>query len=85
MTQNLSPDFLEQYLGAAAPIAGLIAIIAIVDAILKGWALWRAARMTKLTWFIALLIINSAGILPAIFLIITNKEYIKKGLKKKKA
>ena len=44
---------------------------------LKGWALWRAARMGKSVWFVVLLVINSVGILPAIFLLITQDAYAK--------
>jgi len=54
-------------------------LLALLELVLKGWALWRAARMSKQGWFIALLIINSAGILPAIFLLVTNSEYERKG------
>ena len=57
--------------------AGIIIILSILDVILKGFALWRAARMRQMYWFIALLIINSIGILPAIFLLMTNEQYKK--------
>ncbi len=49
----------------------------VLDLCLKAWALWRAARMNKLGWFVVLAIINSVGILPVIFLVITNEEYKK--------
>ncbi len=41
----------------------------------KGLALWRSARMNQLGWFIALLVINTAGILEIIYLIATRKRY----------
>ncbi|HZK44388.1 MAG TPA: DUF5652 family protein [Syntrophomonadaceae bacterium] len=41
----------------------------------KGLALWRAARLKQVAWFIALLIINSVGILEIIYLLATNKKY----------
>lgn len=37
--------------------------------ILKGFALWNAARAEQTGWFIALLVINSLGILEIIYLI----------------
>jgi hypothetical protein len=40
-----------------------------LELILKGYALWRAGRNNQPYWFIALLVINSVGILPAIYLI----------------
>jgi hypothetical protein len=56
-------------------------LLAVVDLALKGWGMWRAARMQKKWWFIALLVVNSLGIFPAVFLLTTNsqyKEYVKK-------
>ncbi len=67
--------------GAGSAMSLLFAL-ALVDLALKGWALWRAARMSKQIWFIILLIINSVGILPVIFLLLTNKEYRKTAKKK---
>jgi hypothetical protein len=34
----------------------------------KGFALWRAGRNKQLYWFIALLVLNTAGILPILYL-----------------
>jgi len=62
-------------------LAGVLILLALVDLGLKGWGMWRAARMGKSYWFIALLIVNSMGILPTIFLLLTNEEYTK-GTKK---
>ncbi len=58
-------------------LTGLIVVLALFDAAMKGWGMWRAARMGKNMWFIALLIVNSLGILPIIFLLVTKKEYAK--------
>lgn len=55
----------------------LLFVLAIVDLVLRGWALWRAARMNKQWWFIALLVFNTIGILPVIFLLMTNEAYKK--------
>jgi hypothetical protein len=44
-------------------------IIAILsEFILKGIALWKCGRNNQLSWYIALFIINTAGILPLIYL-----------------
>lgn len=69
-------DFVAQAYGINGAL-GVLLVLAIVDLALKGWALWRAARMSKKWWFIALLIVNSMGILPTIFLLFTNSEYVK--------
>ncbi|QQG43784.1 MAG: hypothetical protein HYW45_02075 [Candidatus Daviesbacteria bacterium] len=46
----------------------LIVLLGIVDVILRGIGMWHAARNNQRNWFIALLVINSAGILPAVYL-----------------
>ena len=43
-------------------------IIFIVVLILKGMALWHAARRNEIWWFVALLVINTLGILELIYL-----------------
>ncbi|MGE5630707.1 MAG: DUF5652 family protein [Caulobacteraceae bacterium] len=41
----------------------------------KGLALWRAARLKQIGWYIALIIINTASIFEIIYLIATRKKY----------
>ena len=50
-------------------------LLFMIDMVLKVWSMWRAARLQKKVWFIALLFVNSMGILPLIFLSLTKKEY----------
>lgn len=52
-------------------------VLALWEMIWKGLALWRAARMSQPYWFLALLIINTAGIFPILYLLFTSKEYAK--------
>ncbi|MEK7504918.1 MAG: DUF5652 family protein [Patescibacteria group bacterium] len=40
----------------------------------KGRALWRAARKGEKNWFIALLVINTVGILEILYLYVFNKK-----------
>lgn len=40
----------------------------------KGWALWRAARANAKWWFIALLIINTMGILEILYIFVFSKK-----------
>jgi len=47
----------------------------------KGWALWRAAKNDSLPWFIALLILNTAGILDILYIFVFGKKSAKKGKK----
>ena len=43
--------------------------------VIKGMALWYAARNGQSHWFIALLIFNTLGILELVYLIWFRKEY----------
>jgi len=40
------------------------------ELIWKGLALWRAARRGENAWFIAILVLNTLGILPIIYLVL---------------
>lgn len=54
------------FIGAFLP---LIIIAAFWTIALKGFALWHAARNSQKGWFIALLVINTVGILDLVYLI----------------
>lgn len=49
----------------------------ILDLVLKGYALWRSARKEEKWWFVALLLVNSLGILPGIYLLTHREDKIK--------
>lgn len=51
-----------------------LSLLAVWEVVWKGIALWRAAHRNQLTWFVALLIINSAGLLPIIYLLSTKER-----------
>lgn len=51
-----------------------ILIVLAAEIILKGMALYRSARNGQKYWFVALLIINTIGILPLIYLIWFDKR-----------
>ncbi|MSR70484.1 hypothetical protein EXS62_00345 [Candidatus Kaiserbacteria bacterium] len=51
------------------PIAGVLLVLCIVWSVLwKGLALWHSARRAEPAWFIALLLINTLGILEIVYL-----------------
>ncbi len=54
-------------------IIEIIAIVVLII-ILKGLALYRAARKESKGWFWTLLIFNTLGILPLLYLIFSSKE-----------
>lgn len=73
-------DFVMGAYNMSALMGGMFLLV-LLDTGLKGWGMWRAARMEKKSWFIALLLINSMGILPLIFLLMTREEYNRTTLK----
>ncbi len=46
----------------------LMMVLAIWSLVWKGWALWRAGRNNSVGWFIALLVLNTLGILEIIYI-----------------
>ena len=57
-------------------VIAIIVVVALFDTILKGIALWKAGNSKQLGWFIALFILNTAGILPIIYLLFFQKKKI---------
>ena len=47
----------------------LLILVMLWTIVIKGFALWHAARGEQKVWFIALLIVNTLGILEVIYLI----------------
>ncbi|HDZ60940.1 MAG TPA: hypothetical protein ENH46_04500 [Candidatus Pacearchaeota archaeon] len=48
----------------------------------KGVALWKSARKNSILWFVALLVLNTAGILPILYIFVFSKM---KKIKSKKS
>ncbi len=52
----------------------LLIVIALFELVMKLIAMWKAGRNNHLAWFIVIGIINTAGILPIIYLLINRKK-----------
>lgn len=52
----------------------ILVLLVMWEMIWKGLALWRSAKRNQPYWFIALLVINTIGILPIIYLLITSNN-----------
>ena len=50
----------------------IIIVLSVWTLIWKGIALWKCGRNNQLAWFIVMLILNTAGILPIIYLLTPN-------------
>lgn len=60
-----------QVLNPNSPILYLLIVWSIIW---KGIALWHSARNKQLVWYIALLIVNTVGILEIVYLIFFKKR-----------
>ncbi len=52
-----------------------IALAIIWTIVWKGLALWRSAELRQKYWFLAILVINTLGILEIIYLFVVTKNY----------
>lgn len=52
----------------------LVGAAVLWDLIWKGFALWNAARSDKTGWFIALIVLNTVGVLPIIYLLFFKSD-----------
>ncbi len=52
----------------------LLVLLLIWTTVIKAFALWYAARNGQVFWFVALLILNSVGILELVYLLAFRKD-----------
>lgn len=52
----------------------IIFLLILWDGIWKMLGMWRAAQNKQLGWFIFIAILNTAGILPIIYLLLNKKK-----------
>lgn len=69
---TLDPAMLLEQIGV--PI-GVFVVLMIWSLVWKGFALWRSAELRQKWWFIAFLVINTAGILEIIYIFLIAKKY----------
>lgn len=67
-------NYLNQFISNQEIIAYVSIALAIWTLPWKGWALWRAARLEKKWWFVALLVINTLGILEILYIFVFSKK-----------
>jgi len=65
--------FMNDFIFVNHPIL-LFVILTVVlwDIVWKALGLWRSARAGQTGWFVAMLILNTAGILPIIYLLLSE-------------
>ena len=65
-----------------SPIA--IFILLVWALVWKGLAMWKAARLNQPVWFIALLIINTFGVLEILYIFVFSKLKFNRAIPSKK-
>jgi hypothetical protein len=55
----------------------LIIILIIWELVWKLIAMWKAGRNNQLAWFICIALINTAGILPIVYILMQRKKILK--------
>lgn len=63
------------------PKGGLMYLLIAFDVALRGLALWQVARKGRKVWFVVLLLLNTLGILPLIYLFGVEKGEMFRGMK----
>ncbi len=58
----------------------MIITVAIWDIIWKATAMWKASKRNSKIWFVVLLVVNTAGILPIIYHLCTKKKKVRQDL-----
>ena len=68
-------QFLEKNNTTPSPfILIFLTILAVWSLLVKGIALWHAAKTNEKPWFIAILILNTVGVLEVIYLLAFSKK-----------
>jgi len=67
--QPFTPFYSPLTPGFASIFIPIILVMVLWTIVLKGYSLWYAARASQKWWFLALLVINTLGILEIIYLI----------------
>jgi H+/Cl- antiporter ClcA len=60
--------------GFGIGIGLVVFLIAIWEIAWKGFGLWHAAQQKETAWFIAILIFNTLGILPILYIYVFSKK-----------
>lgn len=56
----------------------IIGVLSLIELVLKGFALYKSAQKGEKAWFVSILVINTLGILPALYLLFFSKKNVNK-------
>jgi len=75
METTIANVLAQPQVGAWLSVAPWVMVVLIIWSLIwKGIALWKAARIGSKPWFIALLIINTLGILEIVYIFFITKK-----------
>jgi hypothetical protein len=57
-----------------AVLISVLVLIAIWDGVWKAVAMWKCGRNNQLAWFICIVVFNTAGILPILYILFFQKK-----------
>ncbi len=67
-------DYLAAF-GALPPwLQYVLILVSLWELFWKGIGLWKSAKNNQRYWFVAMLVLNTAGILPIIYLVFFEKR-----------
>ncbi len=52
----------------------ILAVLTVWEIVWKGIGMWKASKNDQMWWFIPMLVLNTAGILPIIYIIFFQKD-----------
>lgn len=76
LLSNYFGSGLSAAVGLTGWLLALFVVLAIWELIWKGIGLWKAGRNNQIIWFVFILILNTVGILPIIYLIWGQKKKV---------
>ncbi|HEY4502767.1 MAG TPA: DUF5652 family protein [Candidatus Paceibacterota bacterium] len=59
---------------SSATVSTLFIILIVWSLVWKGLALWKSARLNQKYWFVALLIVNTVGILEIVYIFVVARK-----------
>ena len=68
-------ESIQQFANLLAVPVWAIALVIVWSLVWKGLALWRAALLRQKWWFIAILLLNTLGILEIIYIFLVSRRY----------
>lgn len=73
--RSIATGYIARKVKANAKLQALIVAVVTWQLAWKGLSLWRAARNDSKPWFVALLAINSMGVLDAFYLFVVDRRH----------